>query len=323
MPYAQWHYPFEHEAEFQAHFPADFICEGVDQTRGWFYSLLAIADDGVRQPGLPARDRERAGARRRGPEDVEEPRQRRQPVGDDRASTAPTRCGSTCSPRARCGCPSGSTGSTIKDVGRQVLQRAQEQLRVLRRSTPATGRRAARPRRPSGRWWTAGCSAGSTPRSTAVRRGLERSTTPTAGVRALMEFVVDDVSQWYVRANRARFWAVDSVADPAALATLHEALVTVSRLLAPAAPFVSDWLHRALEGTSVHLARFPGDGRTPGAGARGGDGRGAPAGLAGPRRPAGAQAAGAAAAGPDAGGGAGGGARRRRSTSCSSCSGSR
>ena len=43
MPYAQWHYPFEHQAEFAAHFPADFICEGVDQTRGWFYSLLAIS----------------------------------------------------------------------------------------------------------------------------------------------------------------------------------------------------------------------------------------------------------------------------------------
>src|SRR5438552_4738241 len=43
MPYAQWHYPFEHQADFKAHFPADFICEGVDQTRGWFYSLLAIA----------------------------------------------------------------------------------------------------------------------------------------------------------------------------------------------------------------------------------------------------------------------------------------
>ncbi|MGE3618297.1 MAG: isoleucine--tRNA ligase, partial [Gemmatimonadales bacterium] len=42
MPYAQWHYPFEHEDEFRRHFPADFICEGVDQTRGWFYSLLAI-----------------------------------------------------------------------------------------------------------------------------------------------------------------------------------------------------------------------------------------------------------------------------------------
>ena len=46
----------------------------------------------------------------------------------------------------------------------------------------------------------------------------------TAGVRAIMDFVVDDVSQWYVRVNRARFWAPDSTADPAALATLHEAL---------------------------------------------------------------------------------------------------
>ena len=79
----------------------------------------------------------------------------------------------------------------------------------------------------------------------------------TAGVRAILDFVVDDVSQWYVRVNRARFWAPDSVADPAALATLYETMITLSRVLAPAAPFVSDWLHRALAGTSVHLAGFP------------------------------------------------------------------
>jgi isoleucyl-tRNA synthetase len=72
-----------------------------------------------------------------------------------------------------------------------------------------------------------------------------------------MDFVVEDVSQWYVRVNRARFWAPDTTADPAALATLHEALATIARLLGPAAPFVSDWLHRSLAGTSVHLTRFP------------------------------------------------------------------
>ena len=76
------------------------------------------------------------------------------------------------------------------------------------------------------------------------------------GVRTLIGFV-DEVSNWYVRVNRPRFWAVDAEADPAALATLHEALTAVSRMLAPAAPFLSDWLHRALAGTSVHLARFP------------------------------------------------------------------
>jgi isoleucyl-tRNA synthetase len=79
---------------------------------------------------------------------------------------------------------------------------------------------------------------------------------PTAGVRIVMGFV-EELSNWYVRINRPRFWAVDAAADPAALATLHEALVAVSRMLAPAAPFLSDWLHRSLTGTSVHLARFP------------------------------------------------------------------
>src|SRR4030095_1323761 len=78
----------------------------------------------------------------------------------------------------------------------------------------------------------------------------------TAGVRAVME-VVDELSNWYVRLSRARFWAPDREADPAAVATLHEALATTAGLLAPAAPFASDWMHRALAGTSVHLERFP------------------------------------------------------------------
>lgn len=80
----------------------------------------------------------------------------------------------------------------------------------------------------------------------------------TAGVKATMRFVVDDLSNWYVRLSRDRFWAPDREADPDAVAVLREALVMVSRLLAPAAPFASDWLHRALTGQSVHLAGFPG-----------------------------------------------------------------
>ncbi|HTL05816.1 MAG TPA: DUF5915 domain-containing protein, partial [Gemmatimonadales bacterium] len=80
---------------------------------------------------------------------------------------------------------------------------------------------------------------------------------PTGGVRPLMDFVVDDLSQWWIRQSRARFWAPDRDADPAAVRLLHATLVTVARLLAPAAPFASDWLHRALTGSSVHLADFP------------------------------------------------------------------
>ncbi len=77
--------------------------------------------------------------------------------------------------------------------------------------------------------------------------------------------MVDDLSNWYVRVNRARFWAPDGEADPAAVATLRECLTTVSRLLAPAAPFASDWMHRALAGGSVHLAGWP-EARTDGEG---------------------------------------------------------
>jgi isoleucyl-tRNA synthetase len=80
---------------------------------------------------------------------------------------------------------------------------------------------------------------------------------PTEGVRLLVQFVVDDLSNWYVRLSRSRFWAPGRDADPAAVATLHEALATVARLLAPAAPFASDWLHRALSVRPVHLAGFP------------------------------------------------------------------
>jgi isoleucyl-tRNA synthetase len=89
----------------------------------------------------------------------------------------------------------------------------------------------------------------------------------TSGMRAVMEFCDADLSNWYVRVNRARYWAPDSKAarywapdskaDPAALATLHEALTTVCRVLAPAAPFLSDAIHRAAAGLSVHLAGFP------------------------------------------------------------------
>jgi isoleucyl-tRNA synthetase len=79
----------------------------------------------------------------------------------------------------------------------------------------------------------------------------------TSGARTIMEFCDADLSNWYVRVNRARFWAPDSHAEAAALATLHQALVTVCRLLAPAAPFLSDVIHRRLTGESVHLQAFP------------------------------------------------------------------
>jgi isoleucyl-tRNA synthetase len=254
MPYAQWHYPFEHEAEFATHFPADFICEGLDQTRGWFYSLLAIATTVFDSPayrhvivnGLVL--------------DVE---------GEKMSKTR----GNVVSP-----------WDMIEEFGADTIRlyllgSSQVSLnkRFDRRTIPETAGKFFNALKNSYKFfadyagdWRPDATGGSDRRQLADRWLLSRLDTTieqvtnawaaydvTSGVRAIMDFVVDDVSKWYVRLNRGRFWAPDSVADPAALATLYQVLVQVSRLLAPAAPFASDWIHRSLAGTSAHLARFP------------------------------------------------------------------
>ena len=71
-----------------------------------------------------------------------------------------------------------------------------------------------------------------------------------------MDFFVNDVSNWYVRLNRHRFYDVDGADNRAAFATLHEVLVVTCRLLAPFTPFLTDWVHTELTGESVHLAPY-------------------------------------------------------------------
>jgi isoleucyl-tRNA synthetase len=78
----------------------------------------------------------------------------------------------------------------------------------------------------------------------------------TTAARALIEFVDDDLANWYVRLNRSRFYDTEGADNRAAFATLYEVLVSVCRLMAPIAPFVSDWIHRELTGESVHLVPF-------------------------------------------------------------------
>ncbi|MEP7175082.1 MAG: isoleucine--tRNA ligase [Gemmatimonadales bacterium] len=254
MPYAQWHYPFEHEAELAAHFPADFICEGVDQTRGWFYSLLAIAAtafDGlayrhvvVNELVLDADGQKMSKSKG----NVVDPWEL---IGQHGADAVRLYLLAS----SQVWLPKRFDRTTIKDAAGKFLNALKNSYVFFAGYagdwTPDDASAlAARPQ--VDRWLLSRLDA--TVLAVNAAWGEYDATT---GVRALMEFVVDDVSQWYVRANRARFWAVDGLADPAALATLHEVLVTVSRLLAPAAPFVSDWLHQALAGSSVHLARFP------------------------------------------------------------------
>jgi isoleucyl-tRNA synthetase len=259
MPYAQWHYPFEHEADFKAHFPADYICEGVDQTRGWFYALLAI--------GVTAFDAQ-----------VYKHVIVNELVLDAQGLKMSKSRGNMVDPfKLLAG--HGADAVRLYLLGqsqvwlpkrfdeRQILEVAGGFLNTLRATyeffrryaqdwTPPAAAAATPPdRRPAAdRWLLA--------RLDEVVTGVRQAWSGydvTTGVRAIMDFVGEDLSRWYVRRNRPRFWAPDRATDPVALETLHEALVSAARLLAPAAPFFSDWLHRALTGDSVHLAPFPVD----------------------------------------------------------------
>jgi isoleucyl-tRNA synthetase len=254
MPYAQWHYPFEHTEEFASHFPADFICEGVDQTRGWFYSLLAIATTAfdslcyrhviVNDLVLDADGQKMSKSKG----NVVDPWEMIAEFGADTVRLY--LLGSS-----QVWLPKRFDRNTIGDTAGKFFNALKNSYKFFADYAEdwKPGHVPPMADRPLVDHWLLSRLDATVEAVGAAWAQYD----PTAGVRALMEFVVEDLSQWYVRANKDRFWAVDSTADPAALATLHEALVTVSRLLAPAAPFASDWLHRALAGTSVHLARFP------------------------------------------------------------------
>jgi len=259
MPYAQWHYPFEHQADFKAHFPADYICEGVDQTRGWFYSLLAIgvtAFDApvykhviVNEHVLDVHGQKMSKSRG----NVVDPWQVIGAHGADAVRLyllgqsqvwLPKRFDERQIPEV-----SGGFLNTLRSTYDFFRRYAQDWNPPAEEdATPPTERPAA------DRWLLA--------RLDEVVASVRQSWSAydvTAGVRAIMDFVGEDLSRWYIRRNRPRFWAPDRATDPIALETLHEALVAAVRLLAPAAPFIADWVHRALTGTSVHLAPFPVD----------------------------------------------------------------
>jgi isoleucyl-tRNA synthetase len=257
MPYAQWHYPFEHEAEFQAHFPADYICEGVDQTRGWFYSLLAIATTAfdslayrnviVNELVLDPEGQKMSKSKG----NVVNPWDMLQEFGADTMRFYLLASSQVWLPK--------------RFDKRQIPQVTGDFFRALRNSYEffrlyAVPVDQAPPvsSRPDIDRWALHRLAETVSAVTTAWDNYQ----PTAGVQALRDFVVDDLSNWYVRVSRDRFWATDGAADPAAVSTLKECLETVARLLAPAAPFASDWLHRALTGRSVHLAGWPSDDRT-------------------------------------------------------------
>ena len=258
MPYAQWHWPFEGDAEFRRHFPADYICEGIDQTRGWFYSLLAIAAGVMEQAPyrnvvvneliLDAEGQKMSKSRG----NVVNPNEAIAEFGADTIRLYLLASSEVWRTRR-------FDKRSIPEVAGGFLNTLRNTYTFLSLYAGGTlgGRKdipAVPSSRPSAldRWLLA-----SLQRTVNEVVDAWENYQITAGVKATMRFVVDDLSNWYVRLSRDRFWAPGKDADPAAVAVLREALLTVCRLIAPAAPYASDWIHRAIEGTSVHLARFP------------------------------------------------------------------
>jgi isoleucyl-tRNA synthetase len=254
MPWAQWHWPFDHHDAQRDHFPADFICEGVDQTRGWFYAMLAIGTTAfdaapyrhviVNELVLDAEGQKMSKSRG----NVVDPWTVLSRHGADAARLYLLLSSQVWQPKR-------FDESQIADTAGGFLNTLRNTWQFFALYAGPLGDAPPVEQRPAADRWILG-RLDATVR--AVRQGLEAYDV-TSACRALVTFVVDDLSNWYVRLNRGRFWAADDQADPAAVATLHEALATVARLLAPAAPFASDWLHRALTGRSVHLAPFPND----------------------------------------------------------------
>jgi isoleucyl-tRNA synthetase len=256
MPFAQHHHPFEHEREFAQGYPAEFICEAQDQTRGWFYSLLAVATLLEREApyrnvvclGLILDGDGQKMSKSKG--NTVEPWQVLDSYGADAfrwyffTSRQPWD-GYRFSEEA--------IGEGVRLFIRQLWNTYYFYALYARAGAQALsqpgGSQPAGPDRDLDRWALSRTAA----TAELVAERLDAYDVTSAG-RAIAE-LVDELSNWYVRRSRRRFWD----GERAAFATLRECLLTIAKLLAPLCPFVADEIYDNLDGTlaSVHLCDFP------------------------------------------------------------------
>ncbi len=262
MPYAQWHYPFENEQVFEQNFPADFICEGVDQTRGWFYSLLAISTMLFDKPAYLniivnelVLDKEgQKMSKSRGnavvPEEI-----------ISRFGVDPLRWYfiTTSAPWAS----KRFDTEGIVEVYRKFFDTLFNTYGFFALYANIDGFEPSSEtvpfaERPEIDRWILSLLYSKIEQVTERLENFDL----TRAARLISDFVIDDVSNWYVRRNRRRFWKGELSTDKmAAYQTLYEVLLTLSKLIAPFAPFVADELYLNLRTAelpdSVHLCDFP------------------------------------------------------------------
>ncbi|MXZ92834.1 MAG: isoleucine--tRNA ligase [Chloroflexi bacterium] len=265
MPLAQWHYPFENrDIETDGRLPADYICEAVDQTRGWFYSLHALStlmqDDiayrNVICLGLILDGRGRKMSKRLG--NIVEP----DTILDAHGADALRWYLFTAS---HPGEPRRFSDRLVQQTLRQVLLTLWNVYSFFTNYAnidefePSQIPADWRPEAELDRWILAELNR----LVQVVDENLDNYN-PTDAGRRVADFI-DILSNWYVRRSRRRFWKSEADADKlGAYATLYACLTTVARLMAPLAPFVSEQMYRNLElrfnphgPDSVHLTDFP------------------------------------------------------------------
>jgi isoleucyl-tRNA synthetase len=263
MPFAQWHYPFENEDVFDKRFPADFISEAIDQTRGWFYSLLAIAtlvrgENAYRNVvclGHIVDSEGRKMSKSLG--NILDPWTVLDAKGADALRWYLITSGSPW---------------TARRVSMDIIDEALRKFLLTLWNTysfwvtyasldgfdPANVDIPASQRSEMDRWILA--ELDDTVR--VMTNALEEFDATTGGRR--LDRFVDDLSNWYVRRSRRRFWRSGADADKeAAFLTLWECLTTAAQLAAPFTPFVADEIYGNLTAPvpgapdSVHLAEWP------------------------------------------------------------------
>ncbi|GAB1462560.1 isoleucine--tRNA ligase [Pedobacter sp.] len=282
MPYAQWHFPFENKEEFENAYPADFIAEGVDQTRGWFFTLHAIAvmlsessdeikaiNERVNNPGIAFKNVVSNGL-----------------VLDKNGAKMSKRLGNAVDPFSTIDTYSADAtrwymisnaspwdnlkfnlegldevrrkffGTLYNTYSFFALYANIDKFEInLNKQTPIAQRSEL------DRWILSLLQ-------NLIAEVDEAYNTyePTKAARAIQNFVDEHLSNWYIRLSRRRFWKGEMTADKkAAYETLYTCLVNIAQLMSPVAPFFSDWLYQNLtevlpaeaKSESVHLTLLP------------------------------------------------------------------
>jgi len=245
MPYAQLHYPFENKEHFEKNYPADFIAEGVDQTRGWFFTLHAIGSmvfDSVAYKNVVSNGLV---------------------LAKDGVKMS-KRLGNTIDPFE-------TIGKYGADATRwYMISNASpwDNLKFDLDGIAEVQRKFFSTLYNTYSFFSLYANIEVISLLNTLKKEVEQDFAnyePTVATRKIQNFVDQHLSNWYVRLCRRRFWKGEYEQDKvSAYQTLYECMVTISKLMAPVAPFFSDWLYQNLNNAtkmeaheSVHLALFP------------------------------------------------------------------